>query len=556
MQSFLHTSVEKGILRLLEDLATPTSLRVEILMRYGEWDQLATLKLDPTHYVDADRFWRDAMATSIIRKTVELPSTVDRKAVAEETFISCERECLRANHRLYPYLAPGLPETDVGVCAYLERARKIVKTILGPCPDTNTVRQVLGNKTLGSPRYVVRGKFGPGATFGDRGRFTTVPDKMSSAPTLTTEAWSYLFPWVDTQWACAVASSGRDPSFTRGNRFTTVKKDALKDRGIAVEPGVNVFYQLGYAKIIRSRLKIAGIDLQKGQDIHRRLACEASIKGHLSTLDLSNASDTICRNLVKLLLPSRWFSVMDDLRSHRTLFRGNWWLLEKFSSMGNGFTFELETLIFLSLVLALDPTGQKLVPGRSVWVFGDDIIVPTESSKDVMSALSFFGMTVNMRKSFVDGPFRESCGGDFFNGVDVRPHFLEESPSEPHQLISLVNGLARASRHCPVRRSVVHRARLAILDGLPSEIKSCRGPFELGDLVISDDDEERWRTRHRSQIRYIKVWRPARFKRVAWKHFKPECILACAVYGTGSATKGVIPRGGVIGYKVGWIPYS
>jgi hypothetical protein len=549
--------VEKAVLQLFVDLATPISMSAAKHFEERRWDHIAAMRVDPRHYLDAESYWRDATAVSILRKLEELPTTIDRKTVAEKNFLLCEGQCFRTNLRLLPYLSPGLPDTDPGVVEYITRARKIVERILGPCPDD------------------VEGRFGPGATYGDRGRLTTIPDKMSSEPNLTADSWPFYFQWRGTAWHRAVRKSGRGLSFVRGNRFTTVPKDATKHRGIAVEPSINVFYQLGYGLVIRRRLSRAGIDLTKGQDIHRRVACEASIRGHLATLDLSNASDTICSNLVKLLLPHRWYEVLNDLRSKRTEFRGSWYLLEKFSSMGNGFTFELETLIFLALIMALDPTGQNLVAGQNVYVFGDDLIVPSDYSKAVIAALSFFGMAVNKEKSFVDGPFRESCGGDYFMGVDVRPHFMENSPNEPQQLISLANGLRRLSKGSKIRAQIVRRAWFGVLDALPSDVRRLRGPEDLGDIVIHDDDESRWQVRWRSSIRYVGVYRPARFRKVAWQNFKPDVILATALYGVPDGLSserlgqkpgyneasflsigGVHPRDAVLGYKKAWVARS
>lgn len=543
MSNFLPHVVEKAVLRLFEDLASPRSLTVSKLFEYGEWDQLASLEIDPAHYSDATSYWRDAMATSLLRKLTELPTSFDRKAVAEENFIKTEHMCSRANRRFYP-LASSSYDEDLprGVLDVLFRAQKIVSEILGPCPD------------------ITDGRFGPGATFGDRGQFCTVPDKMSSVPTFTADAWPFLLPWSGTLWASACASSARAPLSVRGNRFTTVPKDCKKDRGIAVEPSINVFYQLSYGKVIRSRLRRIGIDLSEGQDIHRRLAGEASCEGHLATLDLSNASDTICRNLVKFLLPRNWYEVLDSLRSKRTLFKGKWYLLEKFSSMGNGFTFELETLIFLSLVAAV--CGREKI-GKEVFAFGDDLILPASSSKDVIALLSFCGFAVNLEKSCVDGPFRESCGGDFFLGEAVRPHFLKESPNEPQQLIALANGLQRAANNDFVRSHFVYRAWRTILEGLPSEVRSLRGPSDLGDIVIHDH-RDRWRTRWRNGIRYVRVYRPAKYRKISWQNFRSDVVLAAATYGTSSGSPtgvpwgrgGIIPRDAVRGYKVGWVAYS
>lgn len=554
MVNFPDQQIKETVLRLCEDLASPVALKVAAMLRYGDYDGLAACRVDPKAYVCADSYWRDASATALLRKMKELPTTHDREAVARKNFVLCEHECLRTNQRLFPYLSPRTYEdNDPGVIAFIGRARKIMRDLLGKVPD------------------FVDGRFGPGATYGDKGRLTTVPDKMTSRPTLTPDACLFQLLWDKTLWARACLNSGQRVSFVQGNRFTTVPKDCEKDRGIAIEPSINVFYQLGVGRHLKKRLKLAGIDLQHGQDIHRRVAREASIKGHLATLDLSNASDTVSRNLVKLLLPPDWFEVLDTLRAKKTEVDGKWHVLEKFSSMGNGFTFELETLIFLCLVLACERDENTLFAGVNVFVFGDDIICPTENSRDVISVLKFFGMTVNERKSFVDGPFRESCGGDYFMGVDVRPHFMEELPVEPQQLISLANGLRRACKGDEDRFNRVRRAWFSVLDALPKEVRELRGPEGLGDLVVHDE-ERRWRPRWRSNgVRYFRVYRPARYRKVAWHHWKPDVILAAAIYGTPSGAENrivnpghrrpwsdaaVMPRDPVTGYKVGWAAYS
>lgn len=532
--NFLPHSVEKSVLRFFEDLGTLSALKVLILIRHNEWDQLANLRIDPRSYSDAESYWRDAAAVSLLRKLDCLPTTINRKAVAEESFLASERICFQTNLRLLPYLSPGLPDTVEGVHAFILRVRKICKQILGHVPELN-----------------LSGRHGPGSTFSDRGPLSTVPDKMSSVPTFTPEAFPFLFEWVGTAWASACANSGRSPISVSGNRFTTVPKDATKDRGIAIEPSINIFFQLGAGSVIRDRLRRFGIDLEHGQYVHRRVACEASLSGELSTIDLSSASDTVSRNLVKLLLPPSWFEYLDDLRSHKTLFKGRWFLLEKFSSMGNGFTFELETLIFLAISLAISPDHKA---GKNVFVYGDDIIVPSASSKDVIAALSFFGMSVNKAKTFLDGPFRESCGGDYFNGVDVRPHYLKKAPNEPQQLIALANGI-RSLMINQSRRHALMRTWRTVLDGIPLDIRSLRGPSDLGDLVIHDD-ESHWRYKVRNSIRYFRVYRPARFRQVAWSNFKPDVILATALLMVPNTRGGIIPRGGVLGYKLGWVACS
>lgn len=530
------------------DVATPRSLTVFMMVKYAEWDQLAALRIDPKHYTSAQSLWGDTLVTELLRKCADLPTTIDRKAVSEETFILAEQQCFSSNKRLERLLFPNdfnHSQSDLLARKVFDRARKKVSDILGAFPSSD-----------------FDGRFGPGATFGDKGGRSTIPDKMSSEPTLTPSAWTSLSSWRSTAWARACAVDGRSPKTVNGNRFTTVPKDCTKDRGIAVEPSINVFYQLAVGKLIRSRLRRAGVNLTDGQDTHRRLACEASTEGHLATLDLSNASDTICRNLVEFLLPPSWFAVLNDLRSSKTYFRKKFLLLEKFSSMGNGFTFELETLIFQCLVTA---TCELSVEDPFVSCYGDDLIFPTQCSKDVIAFLNLAGFTVNTRKSFTDGQFRESCGGDFFSGVTVRGHYIKEFPSTPSQFIALANGLRRSSTED--RFQVVYRAWRKCLDCLPVMIRSCRGPEILGDLVIHDS-EQRWHFRQRNSVRYFRVWRPSRYRKISWKHFSPDVTLASALYGTGSGDSfnlryrapwrlcGVTPRDAVLGHKLGWVTYS
>lgn len=533
----LSHDVKGLVLRMLEDFGTPRALSVAKLIEYKEWDQLSRLETDPRHYLNAEAYWLDRQASDILRKYQPLPTSVDRKAVAMDNFWLCERQCFQTNKRLYPLLHEVNSPYGVGaVLPFVREVRKVIADCLGRCPDLPI------------------GRFGPGATFADRGDRATVPHKMSSEPTFTPDAWPFLIQWTGTQWATSVASSGRGPSSVRGNRFLTVPKDCRKDRAIAVEPSINVFYQLGYGGIIRSRLKARGLDLDRGQDIHRRKACEASTDGHLATLDLSNASDTISSSLVELLLPPSWFEALNMLRSKFTLFEGKWVRLEKFSSMGNGFTFELETLIFA----AICKVASKGEWGVNVFAFGDDLILPTSSSEDVISALKFFGMTVNKEKSFVDGPFRESCGGDFFQGTAVRPYFLKDEPREPQHFIAVVNGLRASTCAHPGRVYLMHRARLFGLGRIPSQIRACRGPSHLGDLVVHEDQSEgRWSYRWDDNgIRWFRCYKPASYRKVRWSWFSPETVLASALYGLQPGRGDLIPRDGVKGYKLGWVASS
>jgi len=565
--SSLPDYLVRTVLALLEDLATPLSLSVAIKLRYEDWDGISEMSPDPRSYLDSDHYARDAAACGMLRKLQELPTSHNRSEAAIQKWWQGERDCFRTNRRLQPYLPENRLFDDgrAAIWSFIDQVRKIVLDWIGYGPD-----------------LLAEGRFGPGATFANRGGKTTVPDKMSTDPVLTRDAIWYLPQWLGTQWGASHAHRLGEFIFVPGNRFTTVPKTAKIDRSIAVEPSINVFYQLALGRQLRRRLarrprtfyrrkfvgdefsyeratqEFAGWDLDRAQDVHRQVAETSSVSREFATLDLSNASDTVAYALVKALLPQGWFDALDDLRSKKTQIDGRWVVLEKFSSMGNGFTFELETILFgaIACATARNCGGVGLL-GTDVFVFGDDIIVKNDVAHPLKSVLEFLGFELNKEKSyFDDSPFRESCGGDFFAGKPVRPFFLKELPNGPQDFVSLANGISHlADRIASTGFPVSRRAWFTVLDRIPTRVRRCRGPKDLGDLVITDESS-RWITRARAGIRYIQVIRPHRVRVISYERFSPEVVLACATYGCGNRQGGVIPRNGVLSYKVGWVPYS
>jgi hypothetical protein len=109
---------------------------------------------------------------------------------------------------------------------------------------------------------------------------------------------------------------------------------------------------------------------------------------------------------------------------------GTWRELEKFSSMGNGCTFELESLLFLCICRSIIPENLH----GCISVYGDDIIIPQEYTEAVVERLNSLGFSVNADKSFWQGSFRESCGSFTFDGIDVRPFYLKANENIPFDL--------------------------------------------------------------------------------------------------------------------------
>jgi len=513
---------------------------------------LKELPLDPGLYSSSEAYFFAAQAHALIKKLDVIPGwdASVRRSECLKRWWQSEHACAKTNHRLSRFLLnESLDPSDELIYAFIGDVRKNVEEILGLAPPSTW-----------------EGRFGPGATVSDGAAHSTVPDKMSSVPTFTPNALFHLVPWSGTLWATSVVALGRNPSVVRGNVFFTVPKDSTIDRPCAKEPSINGFFQLGLGAVMKRRLEKAGLDLRNGKKIHMREACRGSLSGLSATIDLSSASDTVCKNLVKLLLPDRWFQALNSLRSPTTVVDGRTVYLEKFSSMGNGFTFELETVVFAAIAKACAPDS---ILGHDVFVYGDDIILPSSSFRECLAALRFFGFEPNRKKSFGNGPFRESCGGDYFNGTAVRPHFQEVIPHEPQHYISLANGLRRASVGETItgsRWSVVRRLWLDTVGFLPSQIRFCRGPEVLGDIVIHSPE---WRTRWRSSIGYIRAYRPLRPSVARVNGFADVAVLAACTYGAltdppWSSVGGRFPsdrrRGwplrGATGYKLGWVSFS
>ena len=207
-----------------------------------------------------------------------------------------------------------------------------------------------------------------------------------------------------------------------------------------MEPSLNGLGQKGIGSYMKKRLGLFGVNL-RDQGVNRELALRGSIDGSLATVDLSSASDTVSYALVMSLLPVGWFELLDQFRSGSVEYQGVVTELEKFSSMGNAYTFELESIIFYALALAvcdsLDLFGKPifdrgllLIREWPVSVYGDDIIVPTDAVQLLYETLNWCGFEVNTEKSFSTGNFRESCGADWLFGFDVRPWYLRTEMSE------------------------------------------------------------------------------------------------------------------------------
>lgn len=242
---------------------------------------------------------------------------------------------------------------------------------------------------------------------------------------LFTQAISSDPLWSDLE---SIRHKRRGFDIVPGSRISFAPKSSEISRTICTEPILNMLFQKGIGKVMEGRLRqVVGIDLSNQPDKNRALAKIGSTNGKFGTIDLSSASDSISLNLVRALLPSQCLHWLEKTRSQRaTLPDGRVVELDMLSTMGNGFTFPLQTVVFCSLVygvyrvLGIDfmrPFGRSL---GNFAVYGDDIIVTKEAYGLLVRMLSICGFSVNIEKSFNIGDFRESCGHDYFRGRNVR----------------------------------------------------------------------------------------------------------------------------------------
>jgi hypothetical protein len=242
------------------------------------------------------------------------------------------------------------------------------------------------------------------------------------------------------------------------SRLVAVPKTYSGPRLIAAEPSEHQWCQQNCWDYFSSRTRrswLRGFVAFRDQTLNQRLCTKASETGSLATVDLSAASDRVtCHvagqffrgnpGLLRALRASRTRRVRQQLtRKASELVE-----LRKFSTMGNANTFPVESLVFLGIALAAVATvrGFERLSSRKlesllgeVAVFGDDIVIPSDSRELFVRALEVLYFKVNDAKSFWTGKFRESCGVDSYNGVNVTPvYWRRPYDGGPESLASVV----------------------------------------------------------------------------------------------------------------------
>jgi hypothetical protein len=281
-------------------------------------------------------------------------------------------------------------------------------------------------------------KHGPGAT-ADKLRGNAKYNQLTWTRRLERDFphWEYLAPsesFLDRMDSVNILEPGDEIPV----KVISVPKTLKTPRIIAIEPTCMQYMQQGVLSMMMQEMpghtNPVHLIQFESQEPNQRLAREGSITGTLATLDLSEASDRVSNQHVRLLLANhRWLRLaVDATRSRKAdVLQPDGTVktvrLAKFASMGSALCFPFEALVFATIIFCgieqalgrpMTKRDVKSLFGR-VHLYGDDIIVPVEFVHQVVEELEAFGLRVNTRKSFWTGKFRESCGEEYYDGTPV-----------------------------------------------------------------------------------------------------------------------------------------
>ncbi|DAD51440.1 RNA-directed RNA polymerase [ssRNA phage Esthiorhiza.2_40] len=429
---------------LCKSVDSPVSLGAWLRFLHNQ-KALAEFEIRAADYQEQSAFELDYCVVSFLSKYKELDTGLDLEQEALRRFTTSEDLCRESNSRIREARKNSsygeIPDMSI-ISSVLWLAKRKIARLLGTW-DSQKIENLYG--------------WGPGATSDLKRRRAFVDRKLCELPiSVTPKALPYIRRAIggDLHWSSVILEVAVEdlmgpfcflPSvfqLTTECVIDTVPKNAKTHRVIAKEPRANGFLQKGVGSYIRKRLKRVGIDLD--DQTANQEGAKRAFEEQLATLDLKAASDSMPIELIYELLPVEWAEALNDLRSPQArLPDGSTITLQKFSSMGNGFTFELETLIFWAVASSVSSLFSS---GAAVLVYGDDIICKQEIADKVIVLLAFCGFQVNKEKSFTSGVFYESCGKHFFKGSEVTPVYQKEPVTTEVSLLRCGNRIIRLAK--------------------------------------------------------------------------------------------------------------
>jgi len=342
---------------------------------------------------------------------IEIECSPERKDAAVQKYIECERE-VRISDKSFDSLKE--PFERIGGLLWNDIFSRMDQSI----HDLSLIP-----------------KHGPGAT----------ADKLVGNNKFLVKSWpsrleeefpisEYAFHSYAAYLSALPALNFLEPGQELPVKVTLVPKTLKTPRIICVEPTAMQYMQQALMRNFEENLALddisAGLIDYSSQVPNQELAKSGSLTGALATLDLSEASDRVSNQHVRSLMRNfpHLLRGVDACRSRKAVDpSGTVHRLAKFASMGSALCFPMEAVVFCTLVFVgierklntrLTKKDIKSFLGK-VRIYGDDIIVPVDFVDSVISTLEDFGLKVNAGKSFWTGKFRESCGKDYYDGIDI-----------------------------------------------------------------------------------------------------------------------------------------
>lgn len=267
-----------------------------------------------------------------------------------------------------------------------------------------------------------------------------------------------------------------------GSRASTVAKNNSEDRFINVETLASMLLQRQVAQPIRHALARVGNDLELGQMVHKARIS----KPGLSTIDFSKASDSVLLDVVNRLFPKKVVNLLNRYRSQFVLIGDCYYEPVKLSSMGCGFTFEVMSALLLSIARVYDPEAT---------VYGDDVIISSEHAYAFVEVANSIFFRVNEKKSFVDSPFRESCGAFYLDDYGYIKCFDLHFCETDADVVIATNKLALIIQDCEVKNyplpGCYRKAYESLLAIIPPLYKGYTDSFTEPDLGFVYDPRAR-----------------------------------------------------------------
>lgn len=404
----------------LDVLEGPVVEQIKTLLRDEKWDEIVSLSLPD--WVSADsplEIWRDSLlAISLLKKVPFRHANLHPTATAHKTYVAAEVSCRNWN-RFFRNIPTGS-----GHNAIIMHAQDVIADVLGEFDYADLL------EASGPGRHSASGAGGEKSHLLHHFSELTYVD-----PTGRLRCSLYDI----------VAMRGTTLTEVAGSKLDTVPKTGKTDRTITLPPSLELFFQRGLGTLIAEKLEPHGVTLAD-QRRNQKLALYGSYdhEDAPATIDLSSASDTVASELVWQLLARvpEWRDWIFLTRSENVILPGKrLYKQEKISSMGDGFTFPLESLIFYALVIAMSRVNQnsEKLQRDSFAVYGDDIVVPGSLYEQTILVLELFGFTINKEKSYHVGPYRESCGIHCLSGLKVRPLFLQDTRLDVPGLYRVIN---------------------------------------------------------------------------------------------------------------------